>query len=386
MSETSRISTTHVGSLVRPPELLPFVRAIERNEPYDHAAYERCLRDAVHEVVRRQVEAGVEIVSDGEFGKSISWSLYVLERLGGLEFRPFPGDQRPASTTDRLRFPEFYEEYDAHQEYYRPGQIVCTGPLTYVGQAQLQRDIDNLKTAADAAGARRAFLPVAAPTSAFPTWLDEHYGSDDKFLYAVADALRVEYEAILAAGFDLQVDDAFLPHMFERLEPTGTTPAQYRELMAPRIDVLNHALRGLPAERIRYHLCWGSWNGPHTGDIPLAEIIELVLRVNTGTYLFEAANPRHEHEWKVWRDVDLPADRKLAPGLVSHATNVVEHPELIADRLERFATIVGPERLLASTDCGFAQSPFISRVHPSIVWAKLRALADGAQVFAGRAL
>jgi 5-methyltetrahydropteroyltriglutamate--homocysteine methyltransferase len=235
---------------------------------------------------------------------------------------------------------------------------VCTGPVTYTGQAAIGRDIANLKAAMETEGVEHGFLPVVAPASCFPTLVDEHYGSTEAALLGVAEALREEYRAIVDAGLQAQVDDAFIPFMYDVLVPPGTME-DYLAWAQPRIDAINHALQGIPAEMIRYHVCWGSWNGPHANDIPLADVLPLVLQVNAGTYLFENANPRHEHEWRVWEDFDLPDGKVLAPGVISHATNVVEHPELVAERLERIARLVGPERIMASTDCGFAQGPYL---------------------------
>jgi 5-methyltetrahydropteroyltriglutamate--homocysteine methyltransferase len=385
-----RIPVTHVGSLVRPDELIAFMRAIDAGEPYDEAAYERCLRDSVRDVVRRQKAAGVDIVSDGEYGKS-SWNYYVYRRLGGFELRPAPPvrmqavtetsrEEDPTIATDWARFPEFYAHYFAAEQgdYEEPGGIwACTGEITYTGQEAIARDIANLRDAMDAEGISEGFLPVVAPASCFPTLIDEHYGSEEAALMGVAEALREEYRAIVDAGLSVQVDDAFIPFMYDVLVPPGTME-DYLAWARPRIAAVNHALEGLPEDRVRYHVCWGSWNGPHTNDIPLRDVLELVFAVNAGTYLFEAANPRHEHEWRVWQDVALPAGKKLAPGVISHATNVVEHPELVAERLERIARLVGVENVLASTDCGFAQGPYLRRVHPTIQWAKLQSLCEGA--------
>ncbi len=391
------IPVTHVGSLVRPDELISFMRAIDAGEPYDEAAYQRCLRDSVRDVVRRQKEVGVDIVSDGEYGKS-SWNYYVYRRLAGLELRPAPPvrmqavteesrEEDPTIATDWARFPEFYAAYFAKEqgEFEEPGGIwACTSEIRYTGQEAIARDIANLRAAMDAEGVSEGFLPVVAPASCFPTLIDEHYGSEQAALMGVAEALREEYRAIVDAGLSVQVDDAFIPFMYDVLVPPGTMD-DYLAWARPRIDAVNHALEGLPPERVRYHVCWGSWNGPHTNDIPLRDVLQLVFSVNAGTYLFEAANPRHEHEWRVWQDVELPAGKKLAPGVISHATNVVEHPELVAERLERIGRLVGAENLLASTDCGFAQGPYLQRVHPTIQWAKLRALSEGAAL-ASRAL
>jgi 5-methyltetrahydropteroyltriglutamate--homocysteine methyltransferase len=380
---SDRIVVTHVGSLVRPPELIPFLRAIDRGEPYDEAAHERCLTESVRDVVARQREAGVDVVSDGEYGKS-AWNYYVYERLGGIELRPHPpGGANFASVndapTDWTRFPEFYADYFAtQQDYDSPGgDWACVGPVTYTGAAAIQRDIANLKAAMEATGVEEGFLPVVAPASCFPNLIDEHYGSEEAALMGVAEALREEYRAIVDAGLYVQIDDAYIPFMYDVMVPPATM-ADYRAWAQPRLDALSHALEGIPEERVRYHVCWGSWNGPHTNDVAMKDIVDLVLQVPAGSYLFEAANPRHEHEWRVWGDVKLPAGKTIVPGVISHATNVVEHPELVAERLSRFASLVGPENVAAGTDCGFAQGPYIQRVHPSIMWAKLAALAEGA--------
>ena len=379
---TDRILTTHVGSLIRPPELVEILKLREYGKPYDEDAYAKVLAKAVADVVRRQAEVGVDIVSDGEFGKSVSWSRYVRERLGGFELREDTANI-PAVVpegTDKRRFPEFYAEYETKQGFVGTlGNWVCVGPVEYVGQAALQRDIDNLKAAVAGVDVVDAFLPVVAPASVVPWRRDEYYDSEEEFVFAVADALNVEYRTIVDAGLIVQVDDAYLPMMYDTLgspEDLG----EYRAWAELRIEALVRALDGIPQDRCRYHVCWGSWNAPHTGDVALQDIIDLILRVPAGAYLIEQANPRHEHEWRVWEHVELPAGRKVIPGLVSHATNVVEHPELVAERIVRLAEIVGRENVLAGTDCGFAQGPFVQRVHPSIQWAKLQALADGARL------
>jgi 5-methyltetrahydropteroyltriglutamate--homocysteine methyltransferase len=260
---------------------------------------------------------------------------------------------------------------------------VCNGPIRYIGHAQVQRDIANLKAAVAKVKVEDAFLPLVAPASAFPFYKNEYYQDEELLLFALAEALREEYKAVLDAGLRIQIDDAFLPYTYERIVPPMTL-AEYRNWAELRIDALNHALEGLPQERIRYHICWGSWNAPHVFDVPLRDIIDLLLKLRVGGYQFEAANVRHEHEWKVWQDVKVPEDRVLIPGVISHATNVVEHPELVADRLIRYANIVGRERVMAGSDCGFAQGPFTRRVHPSIQWAKLRAQAEGARIATAR--
>jgi 5-methyltetrahydropteroyltriglutamate--homocysteine methyltransferase len=281
-------------------------------------------------------------------------------------------------------FPEFYAEYDAASGLGKRlgNRIVVNGPLTYSAQ-QVSRDIANLKAGVAKAKNKhpslQAFLPVVAPASALPGAKLEHYKDEESFLTALADALHQEYKAIVDAGLYVQVDDAFLPYMHERMVPPMSN-ADYRRWAQMRVDALNHALRGIPEERSRYHICWGSWNGPHAFDVPLKDIIDLILQVRVGQYSFEAANPRHAHEWRVWETVKLRPGQVLIPGVISHATNIVEHPELVAERIVRLAKIVGRENVIGGTDCGFAQSPFARRVHPSIMWAKLKALSEGARI------
>ncbi len=384
-----RIATTHVGSLARPPELVELLRAREAGRSWDDDAYADCLRASVADVVRRQAEIGLDVVSDGEYGKSVSWSRYIRERLGGFEVRTTeevaPGQPRAVVPvgTDKRTFPEFYEEYDKTQGFTTaPNEWVCVGPIRYVGAAALQRDIENLQAAVAASGVA-GFLPVVAPASVVPERRDEFYASEEEFLFAVADALNAEYRAIVDAGLYLQIDDAYLALMHDAMVPPKTL-AEYRDWAELRIEALNRALDGIPEERSRYHLCWGSWNAPHVGDVALADIVDLMLRVRVGGYSIEQANPRHEHEWRIWERVALPEGRKLYPGLISHSTNVVEHPELVAERIVRLAELVGREHVVAGTDCGFAQGPFVSRVHPSIQWAKLQALVDGARLASKR--
>ena len=377
---TDRILTTHVGSLVRPPALQEFLRARQKGNGFDQAAYDRCLTDSVAGVVREQADAGIDVVSDGEFGKSISWSQYVLERMSGFERRPFkPGVNTFQRGADREKFAEFYAELDAREGVATTLDSVCVGPISYTGQAQLQRDIDNFKAALKGAKVTEAFMPVAAPASVIPDRKNEFYKSDDELLEAIANAMRTEYRMIVDAGFLVQLDDARNAVTYDRMVPPGTF-ADYRHWLERQVDVINHAIEGLPQDRIRYHVCWGSWPGPHTTDVPLKDIVDLILKIRVGAYVIEGANPRHEHEWKVWKDVKLPEGRVLIPGVISHATNVVEHPELVAERVVRLAKLVGRENVIAGTDCGFAQGPFHRRVHPSIMWAKLEALAAGARL------
>lgn len=380
----NRILTTHVGSLIRPPKLLDFIRAQQEGRAVDEKGYNQCLRESVSEVVGRQAQAGLDILNDGEFGKSTSWSLYALNRLSGFEKRPIqPGADPFARGEDRKRFREFYEELEKPNERTWSNatrhDVVCVSPIKYTGLGELNRDIENFKAALAGVKAEEAFLPVAAPASAIPDRKNEYYRNDEELLVALAEGLRTEYRTIVDSGFLLQVDDARAAVTYDRMVPPSSFEDYYRWL-SRHVDVLNHALEGIPEDRVRYHVCWGSWPGPHTTDVPLKKIVDLILKVRAGAYLIEAANPRHEHEWRVWKDVKLPAGKILAPGVVSHCSNVVEHPELVAERILRFANLVGRENVIASTDCGFAQEELNRRVHPSIMWAKLEALAEGAQI------
>ncbi len=377
---SDRILTTHVGSLIRPPALQDFLRAKQAGKRYDKAAYDDCLKQSVADVVHKQAEVGIDVVSDGEFGKSISWSQYVLERLSGFERRPIkPGGNPFTRGVDREHFAEFYAELDAREGVATTVEAVCVGPISYTGQAELERDIANFKAALKDAKVEEAFLPVAAPASVIPDRKNEYYKSEEELIRAIGAAMRTEYRMIIDAGFVLQLDDARAAVTYDRMVPPGSF-ADYRKWLAMQVDVLNEAIAGLPADRIRYHVCWGSWPGPHTTDVPLKDIVDLILGMKVGAYVIEGANPRHEHEWRVWESAKLPADRLLIPGVISHATNVVEHPELVAERIVRLARLVGRENVLAGTDCGFAQGPFHRRVHPSIMWAKLEALVEGAKL------
>jgi 5-methyltetrahydropteroyltriglutamate--homocysteine methyltransferase len=381
---TDRILTTHVGSLIRREKLLAFVRARQQGVTVDEQAYDKILKDCVAEVVQRQAQAGIDVIDDGEFGKSTSWSLYALDRLSGFEQRPIkPGADPFARGADRERFRDFYAELEKPNERtwsrVTTHDVVCVAPIQYTGLGELQRDIENFKAALRDVKVEEAFLPVAAPSSAIPDRKNEYYRNDEELLVALAEALRTEYKTIADSGILLQIDDARAAVTYDRMVPPGNFEDYYRWL-SRHVDVLNHALEGIPEDRIRYHVCWGSWPGPHTTDVPLKKIVDLILKVRAGAYLIEAANPRHEHEWRVWKDVKLPDGKILAPGVVSHGTNVVEHPELIAERIVRFAGVVGRENVIASTDCGFAQEQFNRRVHFSIMWAKLEALAEGARI------
>lgn len=384
LGSDGRILTTHVGSLIRPPELLKFIAARQSRQAYDEGEYQSCLARSVAEVVQRQAKAGIDLPSDGEFGKAISWSQYALERLSGFERRRVPGANPFLRGADRARFADFYAEMDradgAPTTAVAGSPVaVCVGPIQYTGQEEIQRDIANFKAALKAAGVAQGFLPVAAPASVIPDRKNEYYASEDECLAAIAQAMRTEYRAIIDSGLLLQLDDARFAVTYDRMVPPASLQ-DYRSWVAKHVEVLNAALEGIPEDRVRYHVCWGSWPGPHVTDVPLKDVVDLVLRVRAGAYLIEGANPRHEHEWRVWDSVDFPDNKILVPGVISHATNIVEHPELVAERLARYAKIVGRESVMAGTDCGFAQGPFHRRVHPSIMWAKLEALVEGARL------
>jgi 5-methyltetrahydropteroyltriglutamate--homocysteine methyltransferase len=382
---TERILTTHVGSLVRPPPILEGMKARVLKKPYDQEQLARDIHVGVREVVRKQAEAGIDIPSDGEFGRQ-GFQAYIAERLSGLEaLDEPPGDDpfRYLSNPERARFPGFFEQYYSHYRYLwmppeidlsevpnRPGnyeRFRVVGPVTYAGHAAVAREIERLKEAMAGFDFVDAFIPADLPTRRrIDQGILEFYASEEAYLYAVADALREEYRAIADAGFIIQLDLAALA--------TAPTPHDAEQM----VEVINHALKGIPQDRVRYHHCWGSMNQPHTQDAPLSTFVHTMLRINAQAYSIEAANPRHEHEWMLWKDVKLPDGKILIPGLVSHQTNVVEHPELVAWRIKNFASVVGKENLIAGTDCGFSQFWDSIRVHPTVQWAKLKALADGA--------
>ena len=374
-SET-RILTTHVGSLIRPPRLLELSTAKMRGEPYDGAEYQETLRSAVQEVVRRQVETGIDIVNDGEFGKS-SWAAYILERLSGFELCPDRKQPLNWLGRDRERFREFFEK-EMPQALTGASAEVCVGPIQYSDQESIQRDLSNLRVAIDVAKPLEAFFTTVAPASTAYNGINEYYASEEEYVYAIAEALKQEYQAVYQAGFLVQVDDAVLANMYDFL--ASQDPENFRRWANLRIDALNHALQDIPMERVRYHVCFGSWHVPHVADAPLEAIIDLILRVNAGAISIEAANVRHEHEWELWDKARLRPGQLLIPGVVTHHTVSVEHPQLVAQRIERFAARVGAENLIAGTDCGFAQGQATQRVHPSIMWAKLESLVEGARL------
>jgi 5-methyltetrahydropteroyltriglutamate--homocysteine methyltransferase len=377
---TERILTTHVGSLTRPPEIIDAMRARVSNQPYDEKSFGESLRKGVSEVVRQQAQVGIDVVSDGEFGKS-GFAAYINERLIGFEPRPGkPGESGVSRGKDRADFAAFYQEYDRLTLAHRPVAIrwVCTAPIQYDPRL-VQIDIANFKAALDRVSVEEAFMPVAAPITVETDHQNEYYPSEEAYLYAIADALKEEYRVIVDAGFLIQLDDPWITAHWDRMLPNIDLKEFYK-FCAIRVDATNYALAGIPRDHVRYHICWGSWHGPHSTDIPIKDILSLFLKVNAGAYLFEAANVRHEHEWKVWQNVKPPENSALIPGVVTHATNLIEHPELVAQRIVRLANLVGRENVLAGTDCGFSQGPFSAKVHSSIQWAKLKALVEGAEL------
>ena len=374
----SRILTTHSGSLIRPQEIVEFDNARQEGRPVDEQAYDAALRKAVADVVRKQAEAGIDVVDDGEFSKS-SWGTYINQRVTGFQHDPERDMAINYTGQDSERFAEFFESQGGVGGRRRwRGADVCVAPLVYVDKRSIKRDIEHLKEAAAAVQVEDAFLPVVAPASAAFNGVNDYYKTDEEYVYALAEALRNEYLAIYESGLLVQVDDAVLANAYDDL--MARSPETYRSWAELRIEALNHALRGIPEDRVRYHLCYGSWHAPHVSDAPLEEIVDLILRVNAGAYSIEAANVRHEHEWRVWEEVRLPEGKSLIPGVVTHHTLSVEHPRLVADRIIRYAKIVGRENVIAGTDCGFQQGARIERVHPTIMWAKLQALAEGARL------
>ncbi|TAJ37549.1 MAG: epoxyalkane--coenzyme M transferase [Reyranella sp.] len=390
---SDRILTSHAGSLPRPDEL---IEANARREAgtVDEAGFQKELAQSVVDVVRRQVAAGIAVPGDGEYGKSMgskvnyrAWWSYSFQRLGNLQVRGLslyqfpvrrssPGNTVLSSFGDRRDRLKFAAAYADPESGITTGPRatdwpVCVGPLKYTGHAAITADIANFKAALAASGTSEGFMTSIGPASCARIG-NTFYKSDDEFVFACADAMREEYKAIIEAGLILQIDDPAIAENFDQINPEPTAE-EYRKFTMPKVEALNHALRGLPKDRVRFHLCWGSWHGPHTTDIAMRDIVEVMLAIDAGAYSFEAGNVRHEHEWSVWQDTKLPDDRLILPGVVSHATNVVEHPELVAERIGRFAKLVGRERVIASTDCGLG-----GRVHRDISWAKLETLAQGA--------
>jgi 5-methyltetrahydropteroyltriglutamate--homocysteine methyltransferase len=376
---TDRILTTHCGSLARPKDLLDLMKAKVNGEPYDESAYTQRVRSAVADVVSKQVECGIDIVTDGEQGKP-GFFAYVRERLAGFEAKtPQPGAWKQWAA-EVAAFPEYYEQYFSRRMM--GGSIaprtpmVCTAPVSYRGQAAIRNDIENLKAALAGLKPEETFMPAVAPGG---VGANEYYKSDEEFLQAVGEALRTEYQAIVDAGFILQIDDPWLTEVHS--QDPSLSLAERRKIAERSIDALNHALRGIPAEKIRFHTCYGINEGPRLYEATLADVIGYMLKVNAGSYSFEAANPRHEHEYHLFERIKVPDGRVLCPGMITHASNIVEHPERIAERILRYAKLVGRENVMAGADCGFSsQALYRTEVHPTVVWEKFKALRQGADL------
>ena len=399
LRSSERILTSHVGSLIRPLEVMRLTRAKEQRLPLEADAASAILDKAVAEVVNEQAKTGIDIVSDGEFGKN-SFLGYVRGRLGGIETRKSSqhafalnaqiGKLESAFARERQEFADFYQawapvettmwmppEFRSDTPYTMPSEVpVCTAPIRYTGMDELQAELARLRAAVDGVAVTGAFVPVAsAPLCAFAVRTNEHYKSDEEYLFALAEAMNEEYRAIVSAGFDIQIDSPELTHIYD---PNRVD--EYLRWLELQTEAINHSLKGIPEDRARLHICWGSWNAPHTSDVPLRVILDLILKIRTQGYSLEGANDRHAHEVLVWDDVKLPDGKTLLPGVVGHVSNVVEHPELVAWRIKLYAERVGRENVIASTDCGFSQGWNIPRVHPSVQWAKLGALVEGARL------
>ena len=375
----TRILTTHVGSLPRPQDVVDLVFAEDRGEEVDREAYDRAVAAAVVDRVARQVECGVDLVSDGEMSK-VGYATYIRHRLSGFEI----GDVPRATPADLDAFPGFRDRQAQSSKGYRYLRPICRGPIRYERPELLERDIADLRAALDGREVAGAFMNAPSPGIVALFCPDEHYGSLDEYLDAIADAMKVEYEAIVAAGLLLQIDAPDLAmgrHIMYRDEPDSV----FVEAAERHVAAINRALADVPADRVRMHLCWGNYEGPHHLDVPLERIVDVVVRAKPSTLLFEAANPRHEHEWAVWREAKLPDDKVLVPGVIDTTNNYIEHPELVAQRLGRFVDIVGPERVQAGTDCGFSTWAGFAGVDPDICWEKLKTLSEGARLASARA-
>ena len=375
---TNRILTTHAGSLPRPDDVREMVTAKSRGEPYDKEAFAKRIRSAVGEVVQKQIESGIDSINDGELSKT-NFTNYARERISGFEERVLKPGKGPApqsiSGRDLKEFPEYFASRGGFTgATTSQRQVFCTGPLAYIGRAAVQADIENFKAALRGVQVEEAFLPAVAPGT-IEHWLrNEYYPSDEAYIYAIAAAMREEYKAIVDAGYLLQIDDPDLADAWQ-IHSEMSVP-EYRQFAELRLDALNYALGDIPQERVRFHMCWGSYHGPHKYDIPLKDIVGLILKVKAQSYSIEASNPCHEHEWKVWEDVKLPEGKVLIPGVVGHASDFIEHPELVAERLIKYAKVVGRENVMAGTDCGLGE-----RVgHSKIAWAKFQSMAEGARL------
>jgi 5-methyltetrahydropteroyltriglutamate--homocysteine methyltransferase len=378
-TSTERLLTTHVGSLPRPDDLFDLMLARMDGNHVDEKAYEARVRRAVKDSVRQQHDIGLDVVSDGEMGK-VSFITYAVQRLTGIERREGERPSPFANTRETAAFPDYYKSALAEQvsARRRRARVVCAGPVAYKGHAQIAADIDALKAALVGVDAAEAFVPAIAPSNVEATTPNEYYPNAEAYVFAIADAMREEYKAIVDAGFLLQIDDPFLVTYY--ITRPDLSIAECRKWAELRVEALNHALAGIPPERIRFHTCYSINMGPRIHDMELKDIIDIIVKVRAGAYSFEAANPRHEHEWEAWNHAGLGDDKILIPGVITQSTVLVEHPDLVAQRLERFASVVGRERVIAGADCGFASFAGSNEVHPSIVWAKFKALVEGSRI------
>ena len=389
-NSSRRFLTTHTGSLPRPADLVAALNAKEVGEPHDEELLAARVHRAISEIVAKQCDVGIDVVNDGEHSK-VSWMAYARGRLGGLQEIDSPVRFRGA-TRDSVAFPNTYEDMKVMlaarssaivaKRTVRPKAYVCTGPVSYVGEAELKTDITNLKTALNDHAAEEAFITAISPSNLELYYENQYYATDEEYLSALADAMRVEYKAIVDAGFLLQIDDPRMATHYNR--SVDASIEDCRKFIALRVEAVNHALRGIPEDRVRFHTCYSVNVAPRVHDFELKHFVDLMLKIRASAYLIEAANPRHEHEWQVWQDVELPEGKILVPGVVSHCVHLVEHPELVAQRIVRFADVVGRERVIAGTDCGFGTSGVGDEVHPEVAWAKLRSLVEGAKLASSR--
>jgi len=389
-SSRLRTLTTHTGSLPRPADLVALLNTKEMGERYDAEAFSARVRRAIAEIVQRQAETGIDVIGDGEHSK-VNWMAYARGRLAGLEEIDSPPRFRGA-TRDLLAFPGAYEDARVMlaarsgalvaKRTVRPRALVCSGPIRYLGHDEVKADIANLKAALAGIEAAEAFITAISPSNLELYYENRYYASDEEYLAALADAMHEEYRAIVDAGFVLQIDDPRLATHYNRTP--DATIEQCRKFMALRVEAVNHALRGIPEDRVRFHTCYSVNVAPRVHDLELKHFVDLMLEVRAGAYLIEAANPRHEHEWQLWEEVKLPDDKLLVPGVVSHCVHLVEHPQLVAQRIARFAGVVGRERVIAGTDCGFGTSGVGDEVHPEVAWAKLASLVEGTRLASDR--
>lgn len=381
-----RTLTTHTGSLPRPPDLVALLNAKELGQPYDKAAFAARVQQAITEIVRRQVDTGIDVIGDGEHSK-FNWMAYARARLTGLKEIDSPPRFRTA-TRDSIAFAGAYEDLKimhaarsgalVAKRISRPKALICAEPIKYVGQDELRADLDNLKSAVAGLRHENVFVTAISPSNLELYYENRYYGSDEEYLAALSDAMRVEYLAIVNAGFVLQIDDPRMATHYNRA--VAATVEDCRKFIAVRVEALNHALRGIAEDKIRFHTCYSTNIAPRVHDFELKHFVDLMLQVRAGAFVIEAANPRHEHEWQIWEEMKLPDDKILIPGVVSHCVHLVEHPELVAQRILRFAGVVGRDRVLAGTDCGFGTSGAGDEVHPDVAWAKLKALVEGAGI------